>query len=161
MLRHHQVLQRLPERAALQQHRLPLPACGGCGAGTLHLLSAPMGCTRLHSRIQCSNAQCAGQLTGVRTAAMDEDSYTKEQTKSAKFVSLVHAVSIATPAAKAAAAAAQNAMAPPRLPSAASTPMCEDTDGEPDQPQASHQVRCPPLLLLIRAAATPAAGLRC
>ena len=84
---------------------------------------------------------------------MDEDSYTKEQTKSAKFVSLVHAVSIASPAAKAAAAAAQHALAPTRLTSAASvSTLEEDMEGEPEPPppQVARWMRCS----VMRASAT-------
>ena len=73
---------------------------------------------------------------------MDEDSYTKEQTKSAKFVSLVHAVSMGTPAAKAAAVAAQHALAPNRLASAASVSTLDGLETEQD----SLQVRCHGLL---------------
>ena len=136
VLRHHQVLQRLPEGPALQQHRLPVPPRRRCDWGLQ---------THAHASLlsKCRFCRCRMQLAvwlltpQLLHAAMDADSYTKEQTKSAKFVSLVHAVSIATPAARAAAAAAaaQNALAPPRLPSASSTPMQEDTDGEPEQTQ--------------------------
>ena len=76
---------------------------------------------------------------GLTCAALDEDSYTKEQTKSAKFVSLVHAVSMGTPAAKAAAVAAQHALAPTRLASAASISTLDGLESEQDSLQVGWQ----------------------
>ena len=85
-----------------------------------------------HSRSPSGTASTSASHT---CAALDEDSYTKEQTKSAKFVSLVHAVSMGTPAAKAAAVAAQHALAPTRLASAASISTLDGLENEQDSLQ--------------------------
>ncbi|KAK9810707.1 hypothetical protein WJX73_000841 [Symbiochloris irregularis] len=65
-------------------------------------------CNAFLKGLVCNNTDCLY----LHAEAADADSYTKEQTKSSKFVQLVHEASLQGPAARAAAAAAAAAQAP-------------------------------------------------